>query len=376
MKNYIEIEKIRRILEKNNVENIDSKLESINLYVEKLLKQEIKSKNRELKIHEEFNNAKFISEVYNDVENLKLPSWIQKELPNVKVLGNNNQTIMTFNGKKYNLKNSLNDLSGAEWTYFINSVINTAYKTSGEDSFAHNIRKIHPTPKPPSLMKEIIEFFTKENEIVLDYFMGVGGTLLGAHASNRRAIGIDLNEEYITTYQKASDYLHFPVFPTICGDSKKILKSNELDKYFLEEKASLILIDPPYGNMMSKNKTGSDIEKYGNIATPFTDSKDDLGNMNIDDFFCSLKEIVESSLKYLKKRGHIVVFIKDFQPKGKKINLLHAQLITTLNDIKELEYKGLKIWADQTTKLFPYGYPFSFVSNQIHQYIIIFRKEE
>ena len=37
----------------------------------------------------------------------------------------------------------------------------------------------------------IINFFTKENEYVLDYFMGVGGTLLGASLSNRNALGID-----------------------------------------------------------------------------------------------------------------------------------------------------------------------------------------
>jgi len=375
MKNYIEIDKIKAILEKNNVENINQILDSINLSVEKVIKQEIKYKKRDLKIKEEFDNAKFISEVYDNIEDLKLPSWVEKELPNVKVLGNDNQTVMVSNGKKYNLKNPLNDLSGAEWTYFINSVINTAYKTSGKDSFAHNIRKIHPTPKPPILMKEIIEFFTKEDETVLDYFMGVGGTLLGASACNRKAIGIDLNEQYIKAYHEASNYLHLFDCPTICGDSREILKSNILDKYFLKEKASLILIDPPYGNMMSKNKTGSDIKKYGNTSTPFTNYKNDLGNIGLNDFFVSFKEIVESSLRFLKNKGYIVVFIKDLQPKGKETNLLHSKLISTLNEIDTLEYKGLKIWADQTSKLFPYGYPFSFVSNQIHQYIIIFRKE-
>ncbi len=81
-------------------------------------------------------------------------------------------------------------------------------------------------------------------------------------------------------------------------------------------------------------------------------------------------------MQYLKKRGHIVVFIKDLQPKGKELNLLHCDIINKLNEIENLNYKGLKIWADQTSKLFPYGYPFSFVANQIHQYILIFRKEK
>ena len=45
----------------------------------------------------------------------------------------------------------------------------------------HHIRKIHPTPKPPQLMRDLIQFFTKEGELVFDTFMGVGGTLLGAY---------------------------------------------------------------------------------------------------------------------------------------------------------------------------------------------------
>ena len=51
-----------------------------------------------------------------------------------------------------------------------------------------------------------------------------------------------------------------------------------------------------------------------------------------------------------------------------------AQIVDALNEIPKLYYRGMKIWADQSVKLFPYGYPFDFVANQIHQYILIFRK--
>ena len=143
-----------------------------------------------------------------------------------------------------------------------------------------------------------------------------------------------------------------------------------------DEKISLVLIDPPYGNMMSREKTGADIKVYGNVATPFTDSDKDFGNLELSIFFDKLKESVEAVLPYVKKRGHVVIFIKDLQPSGKETNLLHAQIVDRLNEIENLNYKGLKIWADQTAKLFPYGYPFSFVANQIHQYILVFRKEK
>ena len=105
------------------------------------------------------------------------------------------------------LDNKLNDLPGNEWSFFLRSVINTRYTTSGEEGYAHNIRKIHPSPKPPQLMRDIIKFFTKENEHILDYFMGVGGTLLGASMLKRNALGIDLSSKYISAYKKANKEL-------------------------------------------------------------------------------------------------------------------------------------------------------------------------
>ena len=79
-------------------------------------------------------------------------------------------------------------------------------------------------------------------------------------------------------------------------------------------------------------------------------------------------------MKLLKKQGHIVVFIKDLQPKNGETNLLHCDIIKSLHNLNGLNYLGTKIWADQGVNLYPYGYPFSYVSNQIHQYIMIFKK--
>ena len=60
----------------------------------------------------------------------------------------------------------------------------------------------------------------------------------------------------------------------------------------------------------------------------------------------------------------------------KSLNMLHYEVAAALNEIPNLHYKGMKIWADESTKPYPYGYPFSFVANQIHQYILVFRKEK
>ena len=59
-----------------------------------------------------------------------------------------------------------------------------------------NKGKVHPTQKPVSLMEYLIRTYTKENEIVLDFTMGSGSTLVACKNTNRRFIGIEKEEKY------------------------------------------------------------------------------------------------------------------------------------------------------------------------------------
>lgn len=312
-----------------------------------------------------------------DYDIRSLPSWVVENIDVARVYGSNKKGIILPDGRKYHLDNHLNDLTGKEWTFFINSVFSTYYPTNGREAYAHHIRKIHPSPKPPQLMRDIIQFFTKEGELVFDTFMGVGGTLLGAALCNRIAAGIDLNQVYIDAYHAAASELSLQDFSAECGDCLSVLKDKTKMASLTSGKSiSLLLFDPPYSNMMSKEKTGGDIAVYGKKATPFSNSEFDLGNMDRHLFLSKLKESVELSLPYIKFRGYIILFIKDLQPNKKETNLLHADVVNELNKIPNIYYKGMKIWSDESTKLYPYGYPFTFVANQIHQYILIFRKEK
>ena len=55
----------------------------------------------------------------------------------------------------------------------------------------------HPTVKPVHLMAWLIRLISKENDVVLDPFMGSGTTGVACKLLNRNFIGIELNEEYI-----------------------------------------------------------------------------------------------------------------------------------------------------------------------------------
>lgn len=305
-----------------------------------------------------------------------LPNRVKENIDNAVIIWSSKKVIQVQDWRKYHLDNKLNDLSWWEWTFFLNSVISTRYTTSWEDSFAHDIRKIHPSPKPPQLMSDIIKFFTKKWDLVFDYFMWVWGSLLWASISWRNAIWIDLENKYIDAYKQASERLWLKEQIAIQGDSVKLLKWKTLDKYFKDRKSKLILIDPPYWNMMARKKTGEAIKQWKSTdATPFTDLEEDLGNMDRWTFRKTFKNLVEDSLKYLDNKWHVVVFLKDIQPQDWNTNLWHADVINDLNSIKWLNYLWTKIRADLWVNLYPYWYPYAFVSNQIHQYIMIFKKD-
>jgi site-specific DNA-methyltransferase (adenine-specific) len=54
----------------------------------------------------------------------------------------------------------------------------------------------HPTQKPIRLVRTFIELFTDPGDLILDPFMGSGTTLRAAKDLGRRAIGIEINEQY------------------------------------------------------------------------------------------------------------------------------------------------------------------------------------
>ena len=57
-------------------------------------------------------------------------------------------------------------------------------------------RGLHPTQKPIKLLEYLIKTYTNENEVVLDNCMGSGSTGVACINTNRKFIGIELEEKY------------------------------------------------------------------------------------------------------------------------------------------------------------------------------------
>jgi len=68
--------------------------------------------------------------------------------------------------------------------------------------FKSDNAKLHPTQKPVALMEYLIKTYTNEGETVLDFTMGSGTTGVACLNTNRKFIGIELEDKY---FQIASE---------------------------------------------------------------------------------------------------------------------------------------------------------------------------
>jgi DNA modification methylase len=101
--------------------------------------------------------------------------------------------------------------STESWIYFINRGTSGTFHNNGkvchdflESSVCPKSEKKHgnhPTQKPLSILKKLIETTTDPNDIVLDPFMGSGSTCVAAALTGRRYIGIELDNDYYTIAQ-------------------------------------------------------------------------------------------------------------------------------------------------------------------------------
>jgi DNA modification methylase len=60
----------------------------------------------------------------------------------------------------------------------------------------------HPTQKPIWLIKELVSYFSKEEDIILDPFLGSGTTMEAARDLKRNCIGIEIDPKYIEMTKK------------------------------------------------------------------------------------------------------------------------------------------------------------------------------
>ena len=106
---------------------------------------------------------------------------------------------------EYNLKNPFSDCELA-WTSFSRrmikyTVVNMGFIAQPEEKG----KRIHPTQKPLKLFKQILNDFSKENDLILDCFSGSGTTAIACSELNRKFICVEKDKNYYEASIKRLD---------------------------------------------------------------------------------------------------------------------------------------------------------------------------
>ena len=269
-------------------------------------------------------------------------------------------------------RNALNDLTAKEWIVETISVWNQ--KGLGAKHPDAKIERQHPAPFSFTDISRLIRFFTKQGQVVLDPFVGIGSTLKACALEGRKGIGIELNPRFVELTAERIQSEVRDMFATVDeqqvleGDARNILLTIE------NESVDFVVTSPPYWSILKKedHKVRQERIAHG-LSTDYGSDPRDLGQIsNYDEFLLELTSIFSECKRVLKSGKFMAIVVSDFRDKSRYV-MFHSDLARALETIG-LEMRGLKVLYQRHKRVYPYGYPYSYVPNIHHQYILILQK--
>ncbi|MEW6201409.1 MAG: DNA methyltransferase [bacterium] len=259
----------------------------------------------------------------------------------------------------------LNKLNGKEWLQYSFSIWRDIKKNGEELSLKH------PAMFPIMLVERLIDIFTNsKKQVILDPFMGSGSTLIGAQNKGHKTIGFEINKDYISMAKNRLESVY--KLMSGCDANHEIINDSaeNLDKYLSTDTIDLTITSPPYWDILNRKRSADrkNIRNYGNSET-------DFGNIeSYDQFLCSLQSVFKKLYDVTKNGGYCIVIVMDIR-KNSTFYPFHFDLAKKIEEIN-FSLKDIIIWDRQKeyNNMRPLGYPYSFVVNKVHEYLLIFKK--
>ncbi len=151
----------------------------------------------------------------------------------------------------------------------------------------------------PQIATQLLERYTKKDDIVLDLFFGSGTTGIEAKNLSRRCIGVELKQEMVDyVSQKFSKKDLVVNVNIIQGDSaSEITKKKVQDRLEImgNTHAQLLVLHPPYDDIIK-----------------FSDKKEDLSNCaSTEEFYELFKKVAKNGYDLLEQNRFAALIIGD-----------------------------------------------------------------
>jgi hypothetical protein len=161
----------------------------------------------------------------------------------------------------------------------------------------------------PQIATQAFLRYTKENDVILDLFLGSGTSAIEAQRQNRRLIGVELKADLV-------DYVRGKIAPELLGDRIRLLQGDatrrETAKRVREalaamdaEQAQLLMLHPPYHDIIA-----------------FSDDPADLSNAeDLEQFLDRFEAAAQHGFDLLEPQRFAVLVIGDKYTQGELIPL-------------------------------------------------------
>lgn len=282
------------------------------------------------------------------------------------------KTKLSTDGNRRRAVNKLNDLTAKEWLPETISV--WVQKGLGKGHEHAQIERQHPAPFSYQDISRLIRFFTKEGETVLDPFVGVGSTLKAAAVEGRKGIGIELSGKY-------ADLARLRLKTELNGDSRicreqRVIKGDarKIVPKLPPNSVKFVVTSPPYWNILHKQDHKARQERIAHgLDTRYSNVDADLGNVaTYPVFLVALADTLALARHCMADGAYMCIVVGDFRHKS-QYYMFHADIAREMES-RGFTLKGLKILYQRHKRVFPYGFPYSYVPNLHHQYIVILQK--
>ena len=256
--------------------------------------------------------------------------------------------------------NRANSLSGADWLKRSFSI----WRGLGRDNGVGE----HPAPFPITLAERIIECYAADSRgTALDPFAGSGSTLIAALQAGMDAVGIDVNPDYRDLFER-----RLSLFEAVGQWRYEVRDARSLGEVVDPGSVEISITSPPYWDIQNRRRSAD-----GKAPRPYSANGHDLGNLDqYDDFLSALGSVAAQVETALRPGGYFVLNVMDIR-KQSHFYPLHQDAALAVGEHTRLGLNDIIIWDRQQdyNAMRPLGYPYKFIINKVHEYLLVFRKE-
>ena len=191
-----------------------------------------------------------------------------------------------------------NDIDLNNWKLYENIKTGTWWEFDSRDKSNGHSYDYHGN-YIPQIATQLLERYTKKDDIVLDLFFGSGTTGIEAKNLSRRCIGVELKQEMVDyVSQKFSKKDLVVNVNIIQGDSaSEVTKKKVQDRLEImgNTHAQLLVLHPPYDDIIK-----------------FSDKKEDLSNCaSTEEFYELFKKVAKNGYDLLEQNRFAALIIGD-----------------------------------------------------------------